>query len=48
MKLFAIFKNEEFLGSIKSMNGQSLKNWAADFYKCPIAQIVVYEMVEVK
>jgi len=48
MKLFAIFKNEEFLGTVKNFSGGGLRDWASQFYKIPIVEIKVYELVEVK
>lgn len=47
MRLFAIFKNEEFLGTVKNSNGSSLKNWASEFYKVNLSDVKVYELVEV-
>lgn len=48
MKMFAIFKGEEFLGTLRAFDGLSLKTWASDFYNCPVKLVKIYELVEVK
>jgi len=48
MRLFAIFKNEEFLGTVKNFGGGGLKEWASKFYQIPLIETKVYELVEVK
>ena len=48
MKLFAFFREDEFLGSLRSFDGSGLRLWAIDFYKCPANLLKVYELVEVK